>query len=367
MAKKLIVLPGDGVGPEVIREACRVLDWFNAAGLTDLEIDERLYGLRCYRETGKLIAPETFTDVLAADAVLFGATGGPGYDEMPLEVRRDGGLLRMRREMGVYANLRPICGYPPIADAVALKPEVVGKLDMIVVRELNGGIYFGKPRGIEERNGEQTGFNTLVYGESEIERIADFAFDLARARQGSMTSVDKSNVLETSVLWRRVVTKAGRERHADVALSHILVDNCAMQLVRDPGQFDVLLADNMFGDILSDIGGAISGSLGMLPSASLNGSFAVPGQALYEPVHGSAPDIAGQGIANPIGAILSVAMCFRYTLGNNGAAELLESAVMQALAAGARTPDIRGGATATVGTAGMGDAILAQLRQISGG
>jgi 3-isopropylmalate dehydrogenase len=366
MTKKLIVLPGDGVGPEVIREARRILDWFSGAGLIDLDVDERLYGLNCYRETAALITPETFADVLAADAVLFGATGGPGYDEMPLEVRRDGGLLRIRREMGVYANLRPIRGYPAIADAVAVKPEVVGELDMIVVRELNGGIYFGKPRGIEERDGQQVAFNTLIYSEAEIERIADFAFDLARDRQGALTSVDKSNVLEASVLWRRVVTKAG-ERHSDIPLGHILVDNCAMQLVRDPGQFDVLLASNMFGDILSDIGGAISGSLGMLPSASLNGSLGAPGSALYEPVHGSAPDIAGQGIANPIGALLSVAMCFRYTLGNAAAADLLERAVTQALSAGARTPDIRGSATATVGTTGMGDAVLAQLQQLTGG
>jgi len=296
--------------------------------------------------------------------VLFGATGGPGYDDIPTEVRRQGSLLRIRRELGVYTNLRPITGYPALAGVVPLKPETVRGVDIVVVRELNGGIYFGQPRGINGTEGTEVGTNTLTYATGEVERIARAAFALARERGGRLTSVDKSNVLETSALWRRVVSRIGRDEYPDIALDHILVDNCAMQLVRAPRQFDVLLADNMFGDILSDIGGAIAGSLGMLPSASLGAPEAGRQAALYEPVHGSAPDIAGQGIANPLGATLSLAMAFRHTLQQPDDADLLEAAVDAALQAGARTPDIVTADEQAGGTVDMGDAVLAALAAV---
>jgi len=364
MTATLLILPGDGVGPEVIGQARRVLDWFIDRQGLEVEVREALYGLPAYAAHGALIDEATLAETRRADAILFGATGGPGYDEIPTEVRRAGSLLRLRRELKVYTNLRPITAWPALAAAVPLKAETVRDVDMMVVRELNGGIYFGQPRGIDGDEGAEVATNTLTYATAEIERIARAAFALARSRKGRLTSVDKSNVLETSALWRRVVSRVGGEEFPDVALEHILVDNCAMQIVRDPRQFDVLLADNMFGDILSDIGGAIAGSLGMLPSASL----AAPADAatarqaaLYEPVHGSAPDIAGQGIANPLGAILSLAMAFRHTFSRPDAAARLEAAVATALAGGARTPDIAAAGEAAGSTAAMGDAVLAAL------
>lgn len=364
--RKLIILPGDGIGPEVIAEARRIIDWFGERGMVDVSVEEREYGIGPFEKQGRLMSEATLADVVAADAVLFGATGGPGYEQVPREIRQSQGLLRIRKELGVYINLRPIRGYPALADCLPLKPEVVEDVDLVVVRELNGGIYFGEPRGIEEREDRAVAVNTLTYDDIEITRIARAAFALARSRGVPLTSVDKSNVLETSALWRRVVERVGQEEFPDVQCSHILVDNCAMQMVRAPSQFDVLLADNMFGDILSDIGGAISGSLGMLPSASLNDGEGGRHSALYEPVHGSAPDIAGRGLANPIGAILSMAMCFRHSFNASQAARKLEAAVDKALASGVRTPDIAGPDDAPTDTRGMGDAILDHLTRHTG-
>lgn len=369
MPRDLIVLPGEGIGPEVIRQALRVIDWFGARRGLDLTVREEAYGVAAYRRHGGIVADAVRADLVSADAVLFGATGGPAFEEIPPEVRRAGSLLAIRREMGVFANLRPIVGYAELADASALKPEVMAGVDLVVVRELNGGLYFGEPRGIADLpGGGRRGLNTLTYATWEIERIARAAFTLARGRAGRLCSVDKSNVLETGRLWRDVVSRIGAEAYPDVRLSHILVDNCAMQLAREPGQFDVLLADNMFGDILSDIGGAVSGSLGMLPSASLAAPDADGRRAaLYEPVHGSAPDIAGKGIANPLGAILSVGLMLRHSLGREEDAVLLERAVRRALAGGARTPDIRAPNRPALSTEGMGDAVIAALAETASG
>lgn len=369
MSHRLIVLPGEGIGPEVIHQARRVVDWFGERRGLDLTVREEAYGVRAYRRHGVVLADEVRADLVAADVVLFGATGGPAFEEIPLEVRKAGSLLQIRRDMQVFANLRPITGYAELADASALKADVVAGVDLIVVRELNGGLYFGEPRGIEELlGGGQRGVNTLTYDTYEIERIARAAFELARDRDGRLCSVDKSNVLETGRLWREVVTRVGTDAFPDIQLSHILVDNCAMQLAREPGQFDVLLADNMFGDILSDIGGAVAGSLGMLPSASL-AAPAADGRraALYEPVHGSAPDIAGRGVANPLGAILSVGLMLRHSFGREDDAALLERAVRRALAGGARTPDIRAPNRPALSTAGMGDAVIAALEACASG
>jgi len=362
MTGRLLILAGDGIGPEVIGQARRVLDWLVEHAGLKVEVVEGLYGLEAYGRHGTLMTEATLQDALAANAVLFGATGGPGYDDIPRGVRQQSSLLRLRREMGVYVNLRPVVSYAALSEVVPLKARLVDGVDVMVVRELNGGLYFGEPRGINGQGASAVGTNTLVYNVPEIERVARAAFDLARQREGRLCSVDKSNVLETSALWRQVVSDLGAAAYPDVELSHILVDNCALQLVRDPRQFDVLLADNMFGDILSDIGGAISGSLGMMPSASLNGPAETAHRALYEPVHGSAPDIAGQGVSNPIGAILSLALALRYSLGAPGLAARVEQAVDDALATGARTADIASyGATDVLPTAAMGDAILAAL------
>jgi 3-isopropylmalate dehydrogenase len=364
MPYKTIILAGDGVGPEVTAEAVRVLEWFAHDRDLPVLLDPRPFGIDTYRQAGELISQSTLDDIKSADAVLFGATGGPEYDTIPLEVRRQGSLLRLRRELGVYANLRPIRGYPALGAASALRSERIDGVDIVIVRELTGGLYFGQPRGIDDGPGnEETAVNTLTYRTSEIERVARAAFELARRRDGRLTSVDKSNVLENGVLWRRVVSKIGAEEFPDVALDHILIDNCAMQLAAQPAQFDVLLADNMFGDILSDIGGAIAGSLGMLPSASLRGSEGRG--AIYEPVHGSAPDIAGKGIANPLGAILSVEMLIRYTLAMPDEADLLLQAVENVVAQGVRTADIAPAGMVPVATAVMGDAVLEQLQDLS--
>ncbi len=367
MSRTILILPGDGVGPEVTAQARRVLEWFAESRGLDLALAEAPYGAAAYAAHGAVLAEETLADCLQVDAVLFGATGGPELDAVPAEARRAGSLLRIRREMQTFANLRPIIGYPELADAVPLKRAVIENCDVLLIRELNGGAYFGQPRGIETlEDGRERAVNTNVYDTDEIERIARAAFDLARTRRGRLTSVDKSNVMETGQLWRRVVSRIGTEEYPDIALDHILVDNCAMQLARDPGQFDTMLADNMFGDILSDIGGAISGSLGMLPSASLS----APGadgrrRALYEPVHGSAPDIAGRGIANPVGAILSVALALRHSLDAPDAADLLEGAVRRTLGDGVRTADIRSPNGRAVDTAGMGEAILERLARMA--
>ncbi len=369
MSYEMIVLPGDGIGPEVTAEAVRVMDWFQRNRGLDVAVRHEKYGAAAYHEQGAVITDEVMADLNQVDAVLFGATGGPEFDEVPIEARRQGSLLRIRRHMEVFANLRPVIGYEELADTVSLKAEAIAGVDMMIVRELNGGIYFGTPRGVaQSANGMERGINTLVYETPEIERIARFAFDLAKQRGGHLHSIDKSNVLECHQLWRKVVARVGREEYADVPLDHMIVDNCAMQVIRDPKQFDVMLADNMFGDILSDLAGAISGSLGMLPSASLsaaddNGRR----RALYEPVHGSAPDIAGQGIANPLGAILSFAMALELSFDKAGDAAMLRRAVRAALASGARTPDIRGTSDSIASTTHMTDAVLGELDRLTQG
>lgn len=367
MTKRVLILAGDGVGPEVTAQGRRVLEWFAGERGIDLALQDAPYGAAAYQAQGAVLQEETLADCLAVDAVLFGATGGPEMEAVPAEARRAGSLLRIRREMQTFANLRPIVGYAELADAVPLKRDVIEGCDVLIVRELNGGAYFGQPRGIETlADGGERAVNTNVYTTPEIERVARAAFELARGRGGRLTSIDKSNVMETGQLWRRVVDRVGAEEYPDIALDHILVDNCAMQLARDPKQFDTMVTDNMFGDILSDIGGAVSGSLGMLPSASLSAPDADGRRrALYEPIHGSAPDIAGRGVANPIASILSVGMALRHSLAAPEAADLLERAVRETLGRGIRTADIRSPNGKAVSTSEMGDAVLAQLRRLT--
>lgn len=355
----LVIMAGEGVGPEVVSEARRIAEWLATEGHVHMDIREELYGVSAHERYGAPFRESALDDLAKADGILFGATGGPAFERIPAELRRRFGLLRLRRELAVYANLRPIRHYAALEDVVALRPEIARGTDILVVRELNGGLYFGEPRGIgTNAAGEQEAVNTLTYTSAEIRRIARAAFELARSRGGRLCSVDKSNVLENGVLWREVVTATGEEEFPDVALTHMLVDNCAMQLVIAPTRFDVLLADNMFGDILSDIGGAIAGSLGMLASASLSDPDATGHRrALYEPVHGSAPDIAGKGIANPVGAIASLALALEHSFDAPAAARALERAIAKTLADGIRTPDIGGSAS----TVQVGDAILRAL------
>ncbi len=351
MTQTLLLLPGDGIGPEVTAEVRRV-----AAALTpDLNIEERDFGGRSYDLHGAPITDEAVATALVSDAVLMGAVGGPKWAGVERLKRPEMGLLRLRKEMDVYANLRPALCFDALADASSLKREVVAGLDIMIVRELTGGVYFGEPRGVETlADGQKRGFDTQVYTTGEIERVSRVAFELARGRRNKVTSAEKSNVMESGLLWREVVTDLHKREYADVELEHMLADNAAMQLVRRPSQFDVLLTDNLFGDILSDAAAQLTGSLGMLPSAAL-GAAGKPG--LYEPIHGSAPDIAGQGLANPLAAILSFEMALRWSLGRAGEADRLFAAVEAALAAGARTRDVGGGLT----TAQMGDAVLAAL------
>jgi 3-isopropylmalate dehydrogenase len=365
--KQVVIIPGEGVGPEVIDEARRVLDWLTTQSRLGLETRDALYGVEAYRRTGKIVPDETMAAPRGADAILFGATGGPDYDALPAEARREGNLLRIRRSLDLYANLRPIVAIPALFEASTLKNRALEGVDFVVLRELSSGLYFGEPRGIERLpNGERRGVNTHAYTSSEIRRVARFGFELARTRRGRVCSVDKANVMEAGALWREEVQAVHDVEFPDVALSHMLVDNCAMQLVRAPAQFDVLLTDNMFGDILSDAAAMATGSLGMLPSASL-GPVGADGRrpALYEPVHGSAPDIAGQGIANPLGAILSLAMALRMTLDQKPAADLVEHAVRNALATGVRTRDILQPGERLVSTREMGTAVLDALKGLA--
>jgi 3-isopropylmalate dehydrogenase len=352
MDMKICVLPGDGIGPEITAEAVRVL---KALGLK-MEMEEALLGGCAVDATGDPYPEATRKLAQAADAVLLGAVGGPKWDNHPREQRPERGLLGIRKHLGLFANLRPAMLYPELANASTLKPEVVAGLDILIVRELTGDIYFGQPRGIEVRNGEKVGFNTMIYSESEIRRIAKVAFEAARRRNRKVCSVDKMNVLECTQLWRDVVSAMAAE-YPDVELSHMLVDNAAMQLVRNPKQFDVMVTGNMFGDILSDEASMLTGSIGMLPSASLDAA----NKGLYEPCHGSAPDIAGKGVANPLATILSAAMMLRYTFGMEDAATRIENAVKKVLAQGFRTGDIYEAGMRKVGTREMGDAVLAVL------
>lgn len=360
---RIVVLGGDGVGPEVITQALRVAQWFSTHRGLDIELVEMPYGLSAWQSVGAILPPDTLAAVRTADAILFGAIGGD-YEGVPMAVRREGSVLRIRRELQLFANLRPVRYWPSLAASCPLRREVGAQTDLALVRENTGGLYFGHPRGIETlADGRREAVNTLRYTSDEIERVARFAFDLARTRGRRACSVDKSNVLETGQLWRQTVQALHDRDYPDIELSHMLVDNCAMQLVRAPTQFDVIVTDNMFGDILSDGAGAIACSLGMLPSASL-GAIGPDGRrcALYEPVHGSAPDIAGKGVANPLGAILSLAMLLRHSLHREDEASLLERAVESALTAGARTRDIAAPGETALGSAAMGDAVLAALR-----
>ena len=355
----ILVLPGDGIGAEVAPQAVRVMA--RACDEIDLRFDHADVGGIAIERHGVPLPTETLAAARAADAVLLGAVGGPQWDGLPMDRRPEKGLLGLRAGLDLFANLRPAMLFKPLADASSLKADRVAGLDILIVRELTGGIYFGEPRGIEQGNGGRRGFNTYVYEEREIERIARVAFDLARQRQGRLTSVDKANVLEVTQLWRDVVAAVGAD-YPDVELSHMYVDNAGMQLVRAPKQFDVLVTGNMFGDILSDVAAMLTGSLGMLPSASLNAGK----QGLYEPVHGTAPDIAGQDLANPLATILSAAMLLRYSLDAEGAAGRIEAAVQTVLDAGLRTADIcaeDGGAAGLrrVGCTEMADAVIDAL------
>ncbi|WP_275287541.1 3-isopropylmalate dehydrogenase [Halomonas elongata] len=354
MTRKILVLPGDGIGPEITAQASRVLAACQARGL-DIEVDEAPVGGAAYDLEGSPLPESTLLRARAADAVLLGAVGGPKWDKLDdISKRPEKGLLGLRKELGLFGNLRPALLYPQLAEASSLKPELVSGLDIMIVRELTGGIYFGQPRGIEERDGQRVGYNTYVYSEAEIERIGRVAFEMAQKRNKKLCSVDKANVLEVTMLWREVMERLAPE-YPDVELSHMYVDNAAMQLVRAPKQFDVVVTGNMFGDILSDAAAMLTGSIGMLPSASLNES----GQGMYEPCHGSAPDIAGQGLANPLATILSVAMMLRYSLGEAALAERIEAAVGKVLDDGLRTADIAAEGEPRVSTAEMGDAVLA--------
>jgi 3-isopropylmalate dehydrogenase len=358
MSYKIAILPGDGIGPEIVAEAEKVLALLRTQFGLAAEVEHAPVGGAGYDAHGHPLPAVTLELVRAADAILLGAVGGPQWERLERSLRPEQGLLGLRSELGLFANLRPALLYPQLAAASTLKPEVVSGLDIMIVRELTGGIYFGKPRGIRTReDGQREGYNTLVYSESEIERIARVAFETARRRAKRVCSVDKANVLECSELWREVVTQTARD-YEDVELSHMYVDNAAMQLVRAPKQFDVMVTSNMFGDILSDAAAMLTGSIGMLPSASLDSRA----RGMYEPIHGSAPDIAGQGVANPLATILSLAMMLRYSLEQPELAGLIEQAVGRVLDDGLRTPDIASPGTRTVGTQEMGDAVIAALR-----
>lgn len=356
MTYKIAVLPGDGIGPEIVNEALKVLNRLKADGL-DVETEEAPLGGAAYDQYGHPYPEATQTLVRAADAVLLGAVGGPQYDKLDRPLRPERGLLAIRKDLGLFANLRPAILYPELANASTLKPEVVSGLDIMIVRELTGDIYFGQPRGVRiNEAGEREGFNTMLYAESEIRRIAHVAFGIAMKRNKKLCSVDKANVLETTEFWKEIFIDVAKE-YPEVELSHMYVDNAAMQLVRNPKQFDVMVTGNIFGDILSDEASMLTGSIGMLPSASLDAN----NKGLYEPSHGSAPDIAGKNIANPLATILSLAMMLRYTFNLEVEAQRIEKAVQKVLQQGYRTADIYEPGTKKVSTSEMGDAVVAAL------
>ena len=356
MSKKILILPGDGIGPEIVAEGVKVLEKLRADGL-DIELEQGLVGGSAYDAKGHPLPEETLVQAGNADAILLGAVGGPQYESLDRPLRPEQGLLGLRSALKLFSNLRPAILYSQLVAASTLKPEVVSGLDIMIVRELTGGIYFGQPRGVRTlENGEKEGFNTLVYRESEVERIGRSAFEIARKRGGRLCSVDKANVLEVTELWRQVMIRLGDE-YPDVELSHMYVDNAAMQLVREPKQFDVMVTTNMFGDILSDAAAMLTGSIGMLPSASLDANA----KGMYEPIHGSAPDIAGKGVANPLATILSIAMMLRYSFSDPATAGRIEAAVGKVLDQGLRTPDIATEGQASIGTVAMGDAVVAAL------
>ena len=362
--RKILLLPGDGIGPEVIAEVKKIIEWFNSNKSLDFEIAQDLVGGAAYDKHGTPITDEAFYKAQESAAVILGAVGGPKWDNIDFSKKPERALLKLRKELKLFANLRPAICFKQLVDASSLKPEFVSNLDILFVRELTGGIYFGEPRGIKPiDNGERKGINTHVYTTSEIERVARVAFDLARKRNNKVTSCEKSNVMEAGQLWKEEVQAIHEKEYSDVELKHMLADNCAMQLVRNPKQFDVIVTDNLFGDMLSDEAAMLTGSLGLLPSASLgakdkNGNM----RSLYEPVHGSAPDIAGQGIANPIATILSFAMALRYSLDLDKEADSLEKAVQGVLDEGLRTKDIISKGMKEVSTSVMGDAIISKLQ-----
>ena len=353
MRANILLLPGDGIGPEIIHEAKLLLATLVESGAVDIKIDEADFGGVAFDASGDPLPSHTLAKARNSDAILLGAVGGPKWDAVENALRPERGLLRLRADLGVFSNLRPAITYPQLVEASSLKAELVSGLDLMIVRELTGGIYFGGPRGIRHNDqGEREGFNTMVYSEPEIERILRAAFDIAQRRSKRLCSVDKANVLDVSVLWREIAERVGQD-YQDVSLSHMYVDNAAMQLVREPKQFDVIVTSNLFGDILSDLASMMAGSIGMLPSASLNESA----QGLYEPIHGSAPDIAGQDIANPLATLLSVAMLLRYSLDLAEPADRIESAVGKVLDQGLRTADIVSPGCTRVGTQEMGQAV----------
>ena len=365
--KKLLILPGDGVGPEVMREARRVVNWMIRHNRVSFDVTEDLVGGASIDQHGTPISPETVARARAADAILFGSVGGPKWDALGFDRRPELSILTLRRELGLFANLRPATVLDPLIDASTLKPDVVRGLDLMIVRESTGGIYFGEPRGIETLpDGSRRGVNTEVYATGEIERVARVAFELARKRGGRVCSVEKANVMESGLLWRETVTALRERDYADVELTHMYADNCAMQLVRNPRQFDVIVTGNLFGDVLSDLASMLTGSLGMLPSATL-GAPDKQGRrhALYEPIHGSAPDIAGKGVANPLAQILSFAMLLRYSFGLEEEARLVEQACSNVLASGLRAADVMAPGAARVGTSVMDESVERELDKLA--
>jgi len=362
--RKILLLPGDGIGPEVVAEVKKIIEWLNKKKSLDFEIEEGLIGGVSYEKHKKPITDEVFYKALESEAVILGAVGGPKWDNLEFSKRPERALLKLRKELKLFANLRPAICFKQLVDASSLKPEIVSGLDIMIVRELTGGIYFGEPRGIIPiENGERKGINTHSYTSSEIIRVAKVAFELAQKRNKKVTSCDKSNVMEAGILWREEVQKVKDEEYSNIELNHMLADNCAMQLLRNPKQFDVIVTDNLFGDILSDEAAMLTGSLGLLPSASLgakdkNGKM----RSMYEPVHGSAPDIAGKGKANPIATILSFAMALKYSLDLDKEADNIEQAVQKVLDDGLRTKDILSQGKKEVSTSQMGDAIISKLK-----
>ena len=366
--KKILILPGDGIGNEVMSEVSKIINWMEKTKSMSFDISERLVGGTAYDKEGDSISDETMQIALDSDAVLFGAVGGAKWDNVEREKRPEAALLRLRKELDLFANLRPAVVLDALAEASSLKIDLVKGLDILIVRELTSGVYFGQPRGISKISAKESkAIDTQVYTTSEIERVSKVAFDLAKLRRNKVSSAEKSNVMETGLLWRNIVTDLHKKEYASVDLEHILADNCAMQLVRNPKQFDVILTDNLFGDLLSDTAAMLTGSLGMLPSASLgpvkeNGTRA----AMYEPVHGSAPDIAGQSKANPLAMIMSFAMMLKYSFDMQEDSQLVEKAVQNVLLKGLRTADINDGADKVISTKEMGDAVIEELKILSG-
>ena len=364
--KKLLVLPGDGIGPEVMREVRRVIDWMDRRRLVSFDMAEDLVGGASIEARGTPISDNVMAKAREADAILFGSVGGPQWDKLGFDMRPEIAILRLRKELDLFANLRPAIVLDPLVDASTLKADVVRGLNLMIVRESTGGIYFGEPRGIEElADGQKRGFDTETYTTNEIERVGRIAFELARKRGNRVVSVEKANVMQSGLFWRQTMTALGQREFPDVELSHMYADNCAMQLVRNPRQFDVIVTSNIFGDILSDLASMLTGSLGMLPSATLGAPDASGKRhALYEPIHGSAPDIAGKGVANPLGQLLSFAMLLRHSFGMDEDALLLEKAANNVLKSGLRTADVMVPGTAKVGTSVMGEAILRELDKL---